>query len=272
MRLRRLTSLSAIALVLAGCLPVTANSGAEQLRGSYTVGGGGAALEAVHALVSGFVKRHPKVRWEIQDVGSRAGMDLLSSGGLDLAMSSLTPEAERGNLQVVSLGTTGVGIAVNPNNPVKGLTREQVRDIFSGRTKNWAAVGGRSGEILVAIRQDTSAIRMSFTSYFFDAETSFAKEAIVLLDLRETLIAVRSLSNMVTMVRISSETRDDPSIRLLPIDGVAATRENVMTGAYGAQRPLYLVYNSAAVKPAVRAFIDYAQTSEGRALMASNGP
>jgi phosphate transport system substrate-binding protein len=225
-----------------------------------------------NALVAGFQARHPQVHWQVIDVGSRAGMRLLHDGGADLAMSSVEPEATDTELTLLTLGITGIGIAVHANNPLRSLTREQVRDIFSGTVTDWKAVGAAPGQILVIIRPAEAAVRRGFTRFFFDASTAFAKDAIVLSDLEQTLNLLRSFSKAVAMVRINSATRDDASIRLLAINGVAPSRENIINRVYEAQRPYYLVYASSTMKPAAQAFVDYVQSDEGKATLAAIGP
>lgn len=54
---------------------------------------------------------------------------------------------------------------VNKNNPVKSLTQDQLRDIFTGKITNWSEVGGNDAEIKVYTRnKDTgsSAFLQSF--------------------------------------------------------------------------------------------------------------
>ncbi len=50
----------------------------------------------------------------------------------------------------------GLAIIVHPANPVRGLTVEQVRDLFSGRIDDWSAVGGRPGPVKRYARDDKS--------------------------------------------------------------------------------------------------------------------
>lgn len=265
-----LAEVAALLLVMAACAS-PAPPAATGLRGSYKLAGGGAALELVTALIAGFEAKYPKVHWEVLNVGSRSGMDLLRDGGADLAMSSAEPDAAEPTLKLINLGTSGVGIAVNAANPVKSLTRAQVRQVFSGAVTDWSAVGGQQGRIVVLIRQATSAIRTSFTAFFFEPSTTFTEDAIVVTDLDETLNLLRSLSRGVAMVRLAEPTRVEPSIRLIAVDGVPPTRDNVLSGAYPVQRPLYLVYEPSRMKPVVQAFLDYVQSPEGQAILASGG-
>jgi phosphate transport system substrate-binding protein len=69
---------------------------------------------------------------------------------------------------------------------------------------------------------------------------------------------------------MSAQAFSAPSIRMLAIDGVPATRATLADGTYKMLRPLYLVYNvdPAKVKPAIRSFLDWVQSPEGQQLLA----
>ena len=73
------------------------------------------------------------------------------------------------------------------------------------------------------------------------------------------------------MMSISAQALAEPSIHLLTVDGVAATREALNSGAYPMRRPLYLAYSAdpASVKPTIRAFVDFVKGPEGQAVLGS---
>lgn len=58
----------------------------------------------------------------------------------------------------------GLAIIVHPSNPVRGLTVDQVRDLFSGRIADWSALGGRAGMVKRYARDDKSGTYDSFRS------------------------------------------------------------------------------------------------------------
>ena len=50
----------------------------------------------------------------------------------------------------------GIGVIVNAGNPIKGLTKKQVEQIFTGDVTDWSAVGGPSGKISIYTRNTSS--------------------------------------------------------------------------------------------------------------------
>src|SRR5439155_19041148 len=162
---------------------------------------------------------------------------------------------------------TGTAIAVNASNPVQAATKDQIRDIFSGRITDWGSVGGLAGHPIRVIRRETtSSTRSSFESYIFDgAAPTYTERVVDVVESAEMYQALRSLKDGIGMVTLQVSTQDDATIRLLSLDGVAATTNNVRSGAYPIRRPVYLIVDSdpAKLKPAVQAFIEFMQSPEG---------
>ena len=46
------------------------------------------------------------------------------------------------NLVYHQVASDNIVVAVNANNPVKTLSKQQIRDIMTGKVKNWSQVGG----------------------------------------------------------------------------------------------------------------------------------
>jgi len=127
------------------------------LNGSrFLLSTGGGALAQVTALTKRFTELHPGLTWAIENVGSDAGISLVASWHSDIGAISrdLTP-AERGTVALEPLGVVGTAVAVNPDNPVRGLTLAQVRQAFSGQITNWAQVGGPDLAMRVFLRDPT---------------------------------------------------------------------------------------------------------------------
>ena len=243
----------------------------DPLAGTYAVQGGGAALDVFNALKQEFTRRHPSVTLQFLDIGSTPGMRLVANGSSDLATSSAEPPSDiRDAVRLVSIGVSGTAVVVNARNPLTDLTREQVRGIFSGDITDWRAVGGTPGHIYVAIRNPKSSIRANFESYVFAGTTPrYAKDAFELNDSDQTIAAVSSREGVVSMVTINDRTLADPTLKLLSLDGVRATKETLASGEYPMRRPLYLVYRAAGVKPAIQAFLDFVRSPDGQRIIAA---
>ncbi len=271
--LREVAFALAFVLVLSSCGPLSVRSTPDPVAGTYIAKGGGGALDAVNALTDGFRALHPNVVWQgLVDIGSDASVALTASGDIDVGFISrdLMPR-EKGLVELLPIGATGTGLGLNATNPVQALTKEQVAKIFTGEISDWKDVGGIPGKIRVLVREPGSATRSAFEGYFFDGKKpAYTKDVIEVFEIDETVRAIASFKDAIGMMSMLARTFNDRTIRLLTIDGVAATRENLVNGAYKIRRPLYLVYNAdpAKVKPGIKAFIDFVKGPAGQKILA----
>ena len=256
--------LAAVAVVCTSCGPTR-----DPLAGSYLVKGGGAPRETFLALSTEFSARHPGVNFEFEDIGSKPGMSLVVSGAIDLATSSTEPDASlRDKVGVVPIGVGGTAIVTGAMNPVSNLTREQVRAIFAGEITDWSAVGGDPGRIRVVMRNANSAIRLSFESYFFGGKATYAKDMFEVSDMGQTITAVKDRGDVISIITISDKSLSESGIKLLSLDGIAPTKQNLQSGVYPVRRPLFLVFNPQTVRPAIQAFLDFVRSPDGQRIIA----
>lgn len=265
-----------LAIVIA--VTLVACGGAAQPRdtggvpsGTYRGVGTGAGLESLTALAARFQSRHPGVTITLEDLGADTSIALVASGDADFGFLSrdLKPD-ERTRLQAVPYAGTGTGVAVNPLNAIGALTTEQVRRIYSGDITDWSQVGGQPGEIRPLLRESGSSTRASFEAYFFGGKPTYGRHVIEVVESGATYQAVRDFKGAIAMITIQKTTSEDQTLRLIALDGIAATTRNVNSGLYPVRRPIILTLHpdSARVKPTVRAFFDFIKTAEGQEILA----
>ncbi len=106
-------------------------------------------------------------------VGNATGKGLvdLHEGRADAAMVSEPLEiavvaaaaagktVDRSKLQFAVVANDSIVFVVHPSNPVKSLTWEQLRDIHTGRIKNWRDLGGKDQPITVFSDTPTGGTR-----------------------------------------------------------------------------------------------------------------
>ena len=264
----------AFAVFLAACggTAKPATPTADPLAGRYTASGGGGALAAVTALTKRFAELHPGVTWQIEEVGSDAGVNLATSGAIDLGFTSRALTAdEAAKLKTVGIGLAGTSVIVNAANPVKDLTRDQVKRIFSGEVTNWKQIGGEDVDVKVFVREANAATRSSFEQYFFGGKATYAKDATEVYELEQTLKSVGSFRASIGMATSNRRTATEPTVKLVSIDGVAPTPENLVNGSYKIGRPLLIVFatDDSKLRPGIKAFLDWVRSSEGQQIAAS---
>lgn len=213
-----------------------------------------------------FEANNQGVTIEINQTGSSSGIKDTISGTTEIGMSSreLTNE-ELKNLKEVTIAVDGIGVVVNKNNPVKNLTLEQIKDIFTGKITNWSEVGGEDKEIVVVSREEGSGTRTAFQEILNYSTEDTVKNAIVNNSTGATKVMVEENDNAIGYMSIGYI---DDSIASVNVDGVEATADNVKSGEYKIQRPFLLVYKEGALSEEGQEFIDFILSDKGQAIVA----
>ena len=90
------------------------------------------------------------VRVSVERSGGGKGLKAMFAGQADVAGLSraLTPEERDRRPYVAIIGYDALGVWVNEQNGVRGLTRGQLRDLFTGRITNWKQLGGKDRPVV----------------------------------------------------------------------------------------------------------------------------
>jgi len=125
-------------------LPQTAR-GELSYVGSSTIGTG--ILNA--GAVETFRIKSGKKFTSVQIPGSGRGTAALIEGETSLAGMSrpLKPEEKKLGLSATVIGYDAIAVFVHAKNPVRNLSREQLKGIFTGRITSWQKVGGNLAAI-----------------------------------------------------------------------------------------------------------------------------
>lgn len=104
---------------------------------------------------------------EIDKRGTASGLQAIIAGDAEICMSARQPNAREmddawqlGDLKSPTqewvLGLDGLVLLVSPDNPVSALSRQQLRDVLSGRIRDWNQLGATAGPIAVHTLSSTS--------------------------------------------------------------------------------------------------------------------
>ncbi|EIP2398041.1 PstS family phosphate ABC transporter substrate-binding protein [Escherichia coli] len=127
---------------------------------------------------------------------------------------------------------------VNADNPVNSLTEQQVRDIFSGAITNWRTVGGNDQEIQTWQRPEDSGSQTVMQSQVMKNVRMISPQETEVASVMEGMIKVvaeyRNTNNAIgyTFRYYATQMNADKNIKLLAINGIAPTAENIRNGKY----------------------------------------
>jgi phosphate transport system substrate-binding protein len=250
-RLRRSAALVAVAitLVLAGC-----GSPASGSRTSLTVTGSTTVMPIAEVAATEFEAANPGKRILVSGIGSSAGIEAVTKGTCDIGTSSrdLKPEEKSLGLVDVKIALDAIAVIVNPSNPVTGLTKAQVSDIFQGKIKNWKEVGGPDLEIGLVNRDEASGTREAFSKFVLGT-ADFDPTAAVLPGTGQVRSVVAQAAGAVGYISLGFV---DPSVKALAIDGISANETMVGNGTYPLSRYLHFLTKGQPTGLA-KAYIDF---------------
>ena len=160
----------------------------------------------------------------------------------------------------------GLAVIVHPDNPVRDLTLEQIRGLYTAETANWNGLGGRDARVHIIAREEGSGTRSAFESLVMNG-LEISPRAIV----QDSNGAVRQLvaGDRYAVGFISLGLVDD-TVRAVRLAGVAATGDNIINGSYSLYRP-FLFVTREPPDGRVKAFIDFTLSREGQAVLRHEG-
>lgn len=248
--------------VLAACIVAGLNSNALAdglklvLTGSSTI--------APLALEIGkrFEKLNPGVRVDVQSGGSTRGVNDARAGLADIGMASRALKPEESDLTAHRIAMDGVGIILHQKNPVKSLSDEQIKAIYTGKITNWQQLGGEDRKITVVNKAEGRSTLELFLHHF-QLKNPEILAHVVIGDNQQGIKTVAGNVGSIGYVSIGTaeyEEAHGTPIHLLPMAGVPATAANVRDGRFPLSRPLNLVSKGAPNGLAKR-FIEFAQSA-----------
>jgi phosphate transport system substrate-binding protein len=221
------------AALVTGCSSTSQNSQRLVVNGSTTI------LPIAEVSAELFDAAHPGVKVLVSGVGSSAGIESVTKGTADIGTSSrdLKGGELKAGLVDTAIAYDAIAVVVNPDNPVRGLTTTQTRDIFTGKIKNWRVVGGPDEQILLVNRDAASGTRDAFSSIVLKG-APFYSAAAVLPGTGQVRAVVGQARGSVGYISLGFVT---DQVKALSIDGVAPSATTVKNGTYPIRRTLHFL-------------------------------
>ncbi len=237
------------------------------VTGKLTLNGSTSMTRVCQALGEAFSEKYPEVLVEKSGTGSGDAPNSVRSGiALIGDMSRELKESENpAEFEIRQIAIDGIAVAVNRNNPVRDLTKEQIRQIFTGEIKNWSELGGEDKTITTLGREAASGTRDGFESIFGIETAAYAAE---LSSTGEIVTKISSDSSAIGYV--SLESLND-SVVACKVDGFEPTEENVKNGTYTVQRPFLQIYKKGTDSALIDAWFAFIASSEGQNIIKQAG-
>ena len=259
---------SVVCLVVAPCCG-EALQAFEGQKGTIKIAGGTAHIPVMKEAAKRIMTRYKDIVITVAGGGSGLGIKQVGEGLVDIGNSGRKPkpeEIEKYKLKMFKWAIDGVGIVVNPVNKVRSLTKDQLKDIFSGKIDNWSVLGGVKHAITVYTRDEASGTRAVFWEKALDKE-NISTQALFVPSNGAMKTAIANDPYAIGYVSVGHM---DETVAPVALDGVTPTLDNVKSGQYKIARGLY---SNTQRDPSglTLLFINYLFSLEGQKIASEKG-
>ncbi len=238
--------------------------------------GSGANLSITRILAREFNKSNPNIKIEVpSSIGSTGGINAVIDGQITVALASrpLREKEKKIGLRVIPYAQTAVVIGANSSVIDDNITFIDLLNIYKGTKTRWSD----GQEIIVLSREpgDSSNLILfnnipgfkevyeqsqkdrRWQTFFTDQENN---QALVKTPFAIGLTDTGLIAN------------EQPNIKVLKVNGISPTAENVIDGKYLLTKTLSFILPSNSEIPFdVQAFIDFVRSSEGEKILKKHG-
>ncbi len=278
--MKKLTAISGIILtavfLCVGAAYAKESANAIQIKGSDTM------VNLSQAWAEEFMKENPNVSIAVTGGGSGTGIAALINGTTDIANASRQikkkeiDDAQKGGYypEEFKVAIDALAVIVNPANPVKELTFDQLSGIFTGKITNWNEVGGKNEKILALSRDRNSGTHMYFLENVLrkgnaNGPEQFAPSTLMLpsseaiineTSTSESAIGYDGLGYMTPKVKTIAVAKKSGDAFIQP------SKETAMNKTYPIWRYLYM-YTGFKPRGEKKAFIDFVLSEKGQKIV-----
>ena len=266
-----ITVLCAVVMALslfAGC-GQKANDNGTTTGGTVSTDGSTSMEKVIGALGESFMEANSGTTFTYNPTGSGSGIQAVSEGRCDIGLSSraLKDDEKASGLKETIVALDGIAIIVNPQNPVKDLSLEQIAKIYTGEITNWKDVGGDDAEIVLIGREAGSGTRDGFESITKTKDACQYRQ-----ELTSTGDVITTVSQNPNAIGYASLASIKDSVKALTVNGVAPTEATVKDGTYLVQRPFVLVTKEGvALSETAQKFFDFATSADAASIISATG-
>ncbi len=247
-----------------------AHAGKLVIKGSDTLG-----AKLVPQLAETFKAASSGTTFEIAAEGSTTGIAAIIDGTAQIGMASrrakpteVSAAAAKGvNLKPTIVAWDGIAVIVNDANTLKGLTKKQVEQIFTGDVTDWSAVGGAPGKISVYTRNTSSGTYSEFKEMAMK-KRDYAGSSQKMAGNEQIAAEVGKNKNGIGYVGLAYDKAN--GIKVMTLDGIAPNAGTVRSKSYSLSRPTFYYTNGEPAGEA-KSFLDFTLSPKGQAIVAQVG-
>ena len=255
--------------LFAGCGQKADDNNTAAAGGTVSTDGSTSMEKVIGALGESFMEANSGTTFTYNPTGSGSGIQAVSEGRCDIGLSSraLKDDEKASGLKETTLALDGIAIIVNPQNPVKDLTLEQIAKIYTGEITNWKDVGGNDTEIVLIGREAGSGTRDGFESISGTKDKCQYRQ-----ELTSTGDVITTVGSNPDAIGYASLASVKDTVKALTVGGVAPSEATVKDGSYVVQRPFVLVTKDGTkLSDGAQKFFDYITSDAASQIISKAG-
>ncbi|CAM3488918.1 hypothetical protein EDM52_18940 [Brevibacillus invocatus] len=243
---------------------------------------------ALYPLYSAFVQAvYPKKEYDLHDHQVRASTtpeayEYLLDGTADMifvagpSTQQLAIAKEKGiEMKLTPIGREAFVFFVHADNPVKGLTTEQIQGIYSGAITNWQEVGGKNEPIRAFQRPENSGSQTALEKFMGNIPIMEPPNENRVSGMGGIIEKTSDYKNYPNAIGYSfrffaTEMVQNGNIRLLEVNGVLPSKATITDQSYPLSSEFYVI-TAGSQNPNVPKLIDWILSEQGQALVEKTG-
>lgn len=252
-----------------GCGNNSSDGNSEGGEVTISISGSTSVGPLMGKLAEKFELENSNVSIEINEVGSSAGIKDAINGVSEIGMSSRELKDEEASaVKATTIAYDGIAIITNTNNPIKNITMDQIKGIYTGEITNWNQIeGGKDAPIVVVSREEGSGTRDAFQEIVGYKSEELLADAMIANATGAVKETVATNDNAIGFV--SFEYLDD-KVNIVSVENVEPKAELVQSGEYKISRPFILVNKADGLSEEGQKLIDFILSDEGQTLVKEN--
>ncbi len=203
---------------------------------------------------------------KLQYTNTRGAYQRIVDGDIDIAICAAPSDEQLAyaksagvELELVPIGREAFVFLVNANNSVNNLTTDQVKDIYAGKYKNWKELGGPDRLISPLTRNEGSGSQTALLNFLGDIK--------IPTDYDSFLGSALGFSFRFYVEGIV----EDSGVKMLSLNGVYPSAENVANGSYPIISEIYAVYRKDDPNENVKLLVDWMLSEQGQRIVEESG-
>jgi phosphate transport system substrate-binding protein len=239
-----------------------------------TIQGSTTVLPISQAAAEVYMDNNPEADITVRGGGSGTGIAALIDGATDIADASrpmkakeITTAREKGVNPVEHIvARDGIAVIVHPDNPISGISKDDLKAIYLGQIEKWDNVCKGKGPIVVVSRDAASGTFEAFNTLALDKE-KLTNNALLLasnLEIARTVAQTPGAIGYIGLGYLSD------NVKPIPVNSVMPSEATVNDGTYPLARPLFM-YTNGSPSGLAKDFIEFVLSPEGQGIVKEAG-